>query len=86
MILSLHIIIALTSLFVGAASIVRPDRRLFIANYAFIVATFTSGIVLIAQHPTHLASACISGLCYLATASTLTIIATRKFAHQTAQR
>lgn len=86
MVLSLHIIIALTSLIVAAMAILHPSRRLFTSNYALIAATFTSGVMLVAQHPTHIATACISGLCYLAVVSTLTIFAARKFAHEVAQQ
>ena len=86
MVLSLHIIIALTSLFIGAVSTMRPSRQLLAANYACIAATFVSGAVLTVQHPAHLTSACVSGLCYLAAICTLTVVATRKFAHQTIQK
>jgi hypothetical protein len=78
---SIHICIAIASLLVGAACALRPNRRLFVANYALIGATFATGISLIALQPAHLGSACLSGLTYLAIITALSVAAQRRLAH-----
>jgi hypothetical protein len=83
MVLSIHIIVAITSLVIGGIAAFRPGRRVLSTNYAFIAATFASGILLIIQQPVHLAAACMSGLAYLAVVAVLTIIAHRRLVRAT---
>jgi hypothetical protein len=83
MVLSIHIIIAVTSLLVGGLAAIRAARHILLANYGLIAGTFVSGTLLIIQQPAHLATACMSGLTYLAVAASLTVIARRRIAHET---
>jgi len=82
MVLTVHIIIALASLIAGGIAAFRPARGILSTNYGLIAATFASGTLLIIQQPAHIASACSSGLVYLAAAGTLAFIAQRRFVRE----
>ena len=83
MMLFLHILIALSSIVVSGLAYLRPTKQHISASYGWIAATFASGTYLVILSPTHLPSACVSGLLYLAVAGTMTVAAQRKFAKQT---
>jgi len=82
MTLLLHIIIALSSIIISGIALAKPSRRILGVSYALIIGTLASGTYLVALAPSHLPSACVSGLLYLAVAGTLTTVAQRKFAAQ----
>lgn len=77
MVLLLHIVIALTSLLVATAALVRPSKRLFTASVSFVGLTVLSGAILLTQGVSvwHL---CLSGLAYVALASAANVLAYRR--------
>lgn len=75
----LHVIIALTSLFLATYSLFKPSRRLMVADWSLIVATIVSGVVLIAIEPSRMLHACVAGLCYVVIASALTLAANVRY-------
>lgn len=83
MMLLLHILIALTSIVVSGTALVRPSRGLLRATYVLVTATLASGTYLVALRPSHLPSACISGLLYLAAVGVTTVAARQKLTTQT---
>lgn len=76
MILTLHIVIALGSIFLSTYLFLRPSNRLFLASYSAVGATIASGSLLLLSQPISLTHACVSGLTY--TAFTLVAIATAR--------
>jgi uncharacterized membrane protein len=66
MILILHIVIALTSLTVTAAAYVKPSAQKLRLSGILVAATLASGTYLVVSTHSPLASACVSGLAYLA--------------------
>lgn len=83
--LVLHILIALTSIVLSGINFARPSAGLLRASYALTAATLASGTYLVVMAPAHLASACVSGLAYLAMVGTATVMARAKLAHQSDQ-
>ena len=65
MMLTLHIAIALLSLLITGWAAMRPSENLLRTGYATIAATLGTGTYLVVLHPSHLASACLSGLVFL---------------------
>lgn len=86
MILLLHIVIALTSIAMSGLALVSPTQAKLRGSYALAVATLASGTYLVLNQPAHMASACISGLAYLAIVGTAIIFAQRRFARETVQK
>jgi len=66
MILTFHIIIALTSLALAAYACVRPSRLTLGVAYTATVLTVLSGTYVTFQRPAHLTATCLMGLAYLA--------------------
>jgi hypothetical protein len=85
-ILLLHISIALTSIIVSGTAYFKPSRRLLRLTAALIAGTLASGTYLVLANTSHLASACVSGLLYLAVVGSLAAAARYKLAHAETQR
>lgn len=64
MILLLHIIIALGSLFVTAYAFIKPTQKVLRASYALVGLTIATGTYIAVANPTHMVQACVSGLIY----------------------
>ena len=80
--LIIHIVIELTSLILAAANYARPSSALLKICFGLIGATLLSGSVLTIERHAHLASACISGLLYLAVVSAMLTLSHRKLIAQ----
>ncbi len=65
MILLTHIVIALSSLIFTTVAFFTPSETKLRISYGFIAATIGSGTLLVISMPSHLVSACYSGLTYL---------------------
>jgi hypothetical protein len=66
MILVAHILIALSSVVYTTYVFVAPSEARLKLSYGLIAATVGSGTLLVISMPSHLVSACYSGLAYLA--------------------
>jgi hypothetical protein len=78
MMIMLHVIIALTSLVVSIVGLATASRRLVAHAYGLIAATVASGCALMVIEPSQLLHVCVSGLLYVALATSLTILAQRR--------
>jgi hypothetical protein len=65
MILLTHIIIALSSIAYTTYTFFFPSEVKLKVSYGFVAATVGSGTLLVISMPSHLVSACYSGLTYL---------------------
>lgn len=82
MILTLHILIALSSLVFASYVLAKPSQIKLYVNYGLIAATATSGTYLLFTANSHLLAACASGLIYLTIASCLSLVARHKLSLQ----
>ncbi len=78
--LLIHIIIAIASLIYSGYVFLKPSKRGVNIAYGLVAATITTGTYLVVLMPSHMVSACISGLIYLALVSVGIIFANRKLA------
>lgn len=78
MIVLIHIVIALTSMLVGAALLARPVQALFRTQYVLIAATLGSGTYLVVATGSPLLHTCATGLFYLAIVTAGLVLARRK--------
>lgn len=74
----LHIAIALTGLVASIAGLAFASRRLVLYSYGLITATVVTGCMLMVAEPARLLHVCISGLTYVALATSLTHLAQRR--------
>jgi hypothetical protein len=65
MLLATHILIALSSLVYTTYVFFSPSEAKLKVSYGFVAATIGSGTLLVISMPSHLVSACYSGLSYL---------------------
>ena len=63
---SLHIIIALTSIAYTGFTFFFPSGSKLKASYVLVAATIASGTYLVFSKPAHMAEICVMGLIYLA--------------------
>jgi len=78
MIILLHVLIALSSMVLGAVLYARPKKSLFNVQYALMIATIGSGSYLVVSTGTHLLESCAMGLAYLAVVTYGLVLARRK--------
>lgn len=78
MMIMLHVIIALTSLVVSVMGLVAASRRLVACAYGLIVATVATGCALLILEPSQMLHVCISGLVYVALATSVISAAQRR--------
>jgi hypothetical protein len=78
MMIMLHVAIALTSLVVSLMGIAITSRHLVRSSYTLIAATVATGSMLLIIEPTHILRVCVTGLAYVALATSLTYIAHRR--------
>lgn len=81
LVLTTHIVIALSSIVFASWMLVRPSTRKFHINYGFIAAVLTSGTYLVLITHATMLSACTSGLLYLSVIAVLSVVASRRFAY-----
>lgn len=80
MVLILHIIIALSSIVYTGYVLLKPTKRKINFSYSLVAATITTGTYLVILMPSHMVSACMSGLIYLAFVSVGLIFANKRLA------
>jgi len=80
MILPLHIIIALTSIFYTGYTFVNPSNKKFTISYVLVASTLVSGTYLVIMNASHLVSACMTGIVYLAFVTAGLVAAHRRMA------
>jgi hypothetical protein len=76
----LHIAIALASIIFTSIAYFNSSRASLRTAYGFIAGTLLSGTYLVATAPSHLVSACLTGLVYLGIVSIGIVAAHRKLA------
>jgi hypothetical protein len=69
----IHVVIAVSSVLYSSIVLLSPNEKKLKASYGLVAATVASGTYLIISMPSHLVSACFSGLTYLAVVMTLTL-------------
>ena len=75
MFILIHVAIAFTSIIVASIALFSPSLRKLIVSYGFILATGTTGTVLLVTIPSQILHTCITGLTYLTVVSIITIAA-----------
>lgn len=65
MLLLTHISIAFASIALASMTFIKPSHPKLKASYALAALTFMSGTYLVVLHPSHLPTACLSGVAYL---------------------
>ncbi len=63
--LLIHIAIAVSSIGFTGYTFLKPSKRKLLFSYLWVIATIATGSYLVIQMPSHLASACLTGLVYL---------------------
>ncbi len=81
-VLILHIIIALSTVGISGMSLLRPTQSKINSSIIFTVATFVTGGYLVVINPSHLVSACISGLVFIGVVGVLLLGAHNKLAQE----
>lgn len=76
--LIIHILIALSTVGLSGMSLVSPSRKKIISSYFLTAATFASGSYLIIMSPSHLVSACVTGLVFLGVVGGLLFVANHR--------
>jgi hypothetical protein len=69
----IHVVIAMSSIIYSSVVLLMPDQKKLKISYGLVAATVASGTYLIISLPSHLVSACFSGLTYLAIVMILTV-------------
>lgn len=85
MLLLLHIVIALSSILITGLAYILPTHTKLKASYLLVAGTFITGTALVVMSPSHLMSACFSGLIYLGIVSLGILFARRKLQHVSAE-
>jgi hypothetical protein len=63
--LLIHIAIAISSIGFTGFSFLHPSKRKLLFSYLWVAATIATGSYLVVIKPSHMVSACITGLVYL---------------------
>lgn len=83
-ILTLHILVALSSVALGSFLLARPARAKLLTNYGLIGLTVASGTYLIVATGKFMLSTCLVSLSYVLAVTVLSVVAERRFATQKA--
>lgn len=78
MILTVHILIAVSSLLLALYTLFVPTQKKLSISYGLIGLTVVSGTYMILATPSHMMQACASGLTYLAVVFVMIAFARRK--------
>lgn len=76
--LLLHIIIALSTVGVSGLALLKPAKSRLYFSYVLTIATFLTGGYLVVMSPSHLVSACVSGLIFLGIVGTMLFAANNR--------
>lgn len=82
MILATHIIIALTSVVYSTILLITPSKTKLHITYALVALTIASGTLLVVSMPSHMVSACESGLAYISIVLVAILLAQRRLAKE----
>jgi len=80
MLLPLHILTAIASLGLSTYAFFYPSKPKLRFSYGLIAATLASGFYLVWSSPSHMASACITGLAYVGIVAAATVATRHKLA------
>lgn len=80
MVVTLHILIAISSLLAVTYSLIKPSMKLIAVDYISIAATVFSGILLVVIEPARMLHTCVAGLAYLAIVVTVSMVAHARLA------
>ncbi len=80
MVLVLHIVIALSTVGVSGFTLIKPNSNKLRLSYLLTVLTFITGGYLVIMSPSHLVSACVTGLVFLGIVGTLLFAARHRLA------
>lgn len=80
MIISLHVLIALSSVVCATHGYIRPTNKNLYMSYALIAMTFISGFALVWTEPAQMLRTCLSGIAYLAVVTAGVVLTRRKMA------
>jgi len=75
----LHVLIALSSIVYTGYVYLYPTKKRFNISYAFVAATLITGTGLVIANPSHMVSACFTGIVYLAFITVGLVTAHKKF-------
>ncbi|HEX6462712.1 MAG TPA: hypothetical protein VFZ58_05620 [Candidatus Saccharimonadales bacterium] len=78
MLLVSHIMLAFAGLGLGAYSYFKPSNTRLYSSYLCGAGAFLSGVMLLISQPSHLPSACITGLAYYALFAAIVLAAKRR--------
>lgn len=82
MILASHIIIALSSVIYSTVLLISPSKTKLHITYALTALTIASGTLLVITMPSHMVSACESGLAYISIVLVAIVSAQRRMAKE----
>ncbi|HWZ65435.1 MAG TPA: heme o synthase [Patescibacteria group bacterium] len=82
MILVLHIAVALSSVIYTGYTYFKPSKTKLLVSYGLIAGMLATGTALVITKPSHLMSACVDGLAYLAIVLTGIALARQKLAQE----
>jgi hypothetical protein len=82
MLILVHVSVALLGLLAATHAAILRARWSLRASYGLVAATFVTGAALVLQAHAPLASACLSGLMYVAVATPLLVMARYRLGHQ----
>jgi len=78
MLLLVHVIIALSGLAASTAAVFKPSQARLRLSYGLVLATITTGTVLVIVSHARILNSCITGLVYIGVSLSLIITAQRK--------
>lgn len=83
--LILHILIALSSIVFTGFTFINPSKTKFKTSYTLVAVTLATGTYLVILAPSHMVSACFTGIVYLAFVTAGLVSAHKKFAKEVSE-
>lgn len=75
----LHVIIAISTIGLAGFSLLNPTKSKLYLSYLLTAATFATGTYLVIISPSHLVTACITGLVFLGIVGAMLFAARQRF-------
>ena len=75
----IHVLIALSSIVYSGYVYLHPTKARFNISYALVAATLVTGTGLVVANPSHMVSACFTGIVYLVFMTVGSVSAHKKF-------
>lgn len=82
MLLLLHVLTAIVSIFITTYSVVRPRKNLLSAGYGLAGATLASGTILVISSGSNLLRSCLTGIAYFGVVAVGLRVAQKRLAKQ----